>query len=206
MLEAQNALIKRTAETDKLTAGRPKKLTTIQVFKDQLTLADATKVVVKMLEEAPVFQFVLQNAVEDMTEAATRLDKENSGTGTQEIQDDAAKKIADLIEALRKERTKPPAGGGGGGGGGGGKQPLVPSLAQMKMLLIMQRDVDRRIKNLDAEVTKNNNPDLNKDQKDRLRRAAELEGKISRITDKTAQELEGKPPVQPANNDGAPGN
>ena len=39
-----------------------------------------------------------------------------------------------------------------------------------------------------------------------LRRAAELEGKISRITDKTAQELEGKPPVQPANNDGAPGN
>ncbi len=196
MLEAQTGLIKRTADTDKLPAGRPKKLTLIQVFKDQLALSDATKVVVKMLEEAPVFQFVLEAAVEDMTEAATRLDKENSGTGTQEIQEDAAKKIADLIEALRKERTKPKS-GGGGGGGGGGKQPLVPSLAQMKMLLIMQKDVGRRIKSLDTEVTKGNNPDLNKDQKDRLRRAAEQEGKISRITEKTAQELEGKQVPQP---------
>ncbi len=191
MLAAQMDLIKRTAETDKLAAGRPKKLTLIQVFKDQLTLADSTKVVVKMLTEAPVFEFVLQTAVEDMNEAASRLDKDNSGTGTQEIQDDAAKKIADLIEALRKERTKPPP-PKQGNGSGQGKQPLVPSLAQMKMLLIMQKDVDKRVKAINKEVTTTTSPELNKDQKDRLRRAAEVQGKIQRITVKTAEELEGK--------------
>ncbi len=194
MLTAQNEITKRTADTDKLPSGRPKKLTLIQVFKDQMKLAESTKVVTKLLEEAPVFQFVLQTATEDMNEAAARLDKDNSGTGTQEIQDDAAKKIADLIEALRKERQKPqpPKPGGSGSGSGSGKQPLVPSLAQMKMLLIMQKDVDKRFKAVDKEVTEGKTPDLNKDQKERIRRAADLEGKIARITDKTAKEIEGK--------------
>src|SRR5207249_1913794 len=101
---------------------------------------EATKVVVKKLDEAKVFQWVLQTTGEDMAEAAARLDKEESGVATQEIQEDAIKKLADLIEALRKERAAKPK--QGGGGGGGGKQPLVPPLAELKMLRIMQRDVN----------------------------------------------------------------
>ena len=67
----------------------------------------------KKLDDAPVFQWVLQTTTDDMTESATRLDKEDSGTSTQEIQEDAIRKIGELIEALRKERTKPGTGGGG---------------------------------------------------------------------------------------------
>ena len=52
------------------------------------------------------------------------------------------------------------------------------------------------------KFTKTNDTDLNKDQKDRIRRAAELEGKISRITEKTANEIEGKGKLQPAEKDG----
>src|SRR5581483_10027719 len=97
-------------------------------FNDQLKLSDATKVIVKKLADAPVFQWVLQTTTEDMTESASRLDKQETSVATQEIQEDAIRKITELIEALRKERNKPQQQGGGGKGGGGGKQPLVPPL------------------------------------------------------------------------------
>ena len=146
-----------------------------------------------------VFQWVLQTAGDDMNEAASRLDKEESGLATQEVQDDAIKKIGDLIEALRKERTKPKQGGVGGGGGGGGKQPLVPPIAELKMLRIMQRDVNQRTKKIDEEIAKATagKKDMSKDQRDRLRRAASKEGEIARITDKIARDLNGPPPDGP---------
>src|SRR5208283_1882676 len=158
MLAAQKDILDRT---QKVEMQRPRaeeplprraKLLAQQVFEDQLKLADATRVVVKKLEEAPVFQWVLLTAKDDMSEAAARLEKEDSGTATQEIQEDVVKKLGELIEALKKERQK--KGGGGGGKGGGGKQPLVPPAAELKMLKIMQRDVNTRTKQIDDEAAK----------------------------------------------------
>ena len=189
MLDTQKTLLQRTIEVDKNTIARAKKGMTQQIFKEQLSLSDASRVIVKQLEEAAVFQWVLQTAVDDMTEAAARLDKEKTGVATQEIQDDAAKKIADLIEALRKERTKPNP--GGGGGGGGGKQPLVPPVAQLKMLLIMQKDVDTRTRKIDDELKKSPTGEMDKELRERQRRSAVKEGDIARITAKIAAEFEG---------------
>ena len=194
MLEAQQGILDRTKETDKQTvACAVKKGMVKMLYGDQQKLSDATRVVVKKLEDAPVFQWVLQTTSDDMGEAATRLDKEDSGGVTQEIEDDAIKKLADLVEALRKERTKPQQGGGGGGGGGGGKQPLVPPIAELKMLKIMQHDVNVKTKKIDDEAAQSaaEHADLNKDQRDRLRRAASKEGEIARITNKIAQDLNG---------------
>ncbi|HEY3319361.1 MAG TPA: hypothetical protein VGP72_02655 [Planctomycetota bacterium] len=171
-----------------------------QVFEDQQKLSDSAKVVVKKLEDAPVFQFVLQGAGNDMSEAAARLDKEESGSLTQDIEDDVIRNLADLIEALRKERQEQQKQqGGGGGGGGGGKQPLVPPLAELKMLRIMQRNVNSQTKKIDDEVnkTKAEQKDLNKDQKDRLRRSAVKEGEIARITKRIADELNSGPQAPP---------
>jgi hypothetical protein len=155
-------------------------------------LADSTKVVVKKLEDAPVFQWVLQTATDDMNESAVRLDKEETGQLTQEIQEDVIRKLGELIDALRKERQEKQQqqGGGGGGGGGGGKQPLVPPLAELKMLRIMQKDVNRQTQKVDQEVT-TEKKELTKDQRDRLRRAAKKEGDIARITEGIAKEVEG---------------
>ncbi|MCY3024539.1 MAG: hypothetical protein NTW87_36655 [Planctomycetota bacterium] len=106
--------------------------------------------------------------------------------------------VFQFVQALRKERTKPRQ-GGGGGGGGGGKQPLVPPLAELKMLQLMQRQVNTQTKKIDDEVTKSQaeQKDLNKDQRDRLRRAALKEGEIGRITKKIADELNSGGPVPP---------
>ena len=60
------------------------------------------------------------------------------------------------------------------------------------MLRIMQRDVNSRVKKLDKELIETKTPDLTQDQMGRLRRAAEVQGKIARVMQKTAEELEGK--------------
>lgn len=199
MLSVQKDVLNKTQEIEKQRPGadqplpRRAKLMVKQVFGEQLQLSDATKAIVKKLEDAPVFQWVMTTTQNDMNEAAARLDKEDSGALTQEIQEDVIRKLGDLIEALRKERTKPQQQQqGGGGGGGGGKQPLVPPLAELKMLMIMQKQVNLQTKKIDDDVSKarkEGKTDLSKDQRDKLRRAAVKEGEISRITNKIADEL-----------------
>ena len=205
MLGVQKELLEKTQNIDKQRPAAPEKLprrliaAVQQTSGDQLQLAGATRVIVKKLEDSPVFQWVLQTATDDMAESGNRLDKQDSGPMTQEIQDDVIRKVGELIEALRKERTKPQQ-GGGGGGGGGGKQPLVPPLAELKMLQIMQRYVNTSTKKIDEEVikAKAGQQDLSKDQKDRLRRNAVKEGDIARITTKIAQDLNSSGPPAPS--------
>ncbi len=214
MLAVQKDLLNKTQEVEKQRPGPTEKLPrrakgmVKQVFEDQQKLSDAAKLVVKKLEEAPVFQFVLVGCSNDMTEAAVRLDKEESGVVTQEIQEDIIRNLGDLIEALRKERQQQQQQQGGGGGGGGGKQPLVPPLAELRMLRIMQRNVNGSTKKIDDEVSKAKveQKDLSKDQKDRLRRAAVKEGEISRITKRIADELSSGPSAPPVGPDGGDGN
>jgi hypothetical protein len=203
MVAAEKDVLGRTQEVEKLRPGadqplpRKAKLQNKGVAEDQQKINDAATEIVKKLEEAPVFQWVLQTAKDDMSEAVARLKKEETGVATQEIEEDVIKKLSDLIEALRKERNKPDK-GGGGGGGGGGKQPLVPPLAELRMLKIMQRDVNARTKKIDEDVrkTKDTGSALNKDQKDRLRRTALKEGEIARITNKIADDLTNGGPMQ----------
>ena len=179
--------------------------------KSQVDLATASRAIVKRLEEAPVFQWVLETATNDMQEAGARLDKESTGGATQEIQEDVIRQLSELIEALRKERTKPqPPSGGGGGGGGGGRQPLVPALAELKMLKLMQQDVNKRTRKIDEEVNqaRDGRRELTRDQRDRLRRSAAKEGEIARITDKIATDLlnggGGRPDAPPQEPDKKP--
>ncbi|MFH0939295.1 MAG: hypothetical protein V1899_08440 [Planctomycetota bacterium] len=197
MLGTQKDVLNRTQDIEKLRGKsdeplkRGAKLQCKQVFGDQQKLSDSTRVVIKKLEESPVFQWVLQTVRDDMSESAVRLDKEETGVVAQEIQEDVIKKLGELIEALKREQQKKNR--GGGGGGGGGQQPLVPPLAELKMLKIMQRDVNARTKKIDEEVARMQgaNKSLSKDQKDRLRRAATKEGEIARITNKIADDLNG---------------
>jgi len=211
MLGVEKDLSVKTIDIDKRRPAPPAALPRAlkggiqQIFRDQLALADSTKAIVKRLEDSPVFQWVLQTSQNDMNEAAARLDKEDSASVTQEIQQEVIRNLGDLIEALRKERQNPQQGGQGQGqGGGGGKQPLVPPLAELKMLRIMQRYVNNSTKKVDDEVSaiKKENKDLSRDQRDRLRRAGVKEGEIWRMTKKMADDLKaggaqqgGPPPV-----------
>lgn len=199
MLTAQKDVLIRTQEVEKerpspdARLNRKAKLKLKVVQEDQAKLAGSTQAVVKKLAEAIVFQWVLRSATDDMRESSVRLDKEETGVATQEIQEEVIQKLNELIEALRKERLKKQQGGGGGGGGGGGKPPLVPPLAEVKMLHLMQKDVNVRTKKVDQEVVQSEDKKLNKDQQYRLRRLSQKEGEIARITETLLKAMSQQP-------------
>lgn len=76
-------------------------------------------------------------------------------------QDSAIRILQGLVEALSEDspqdefREQEEGGGGGGGGGSGGEQPLIPPLAELRLLRAMQQEAADRTRDLDdaADVT-----------------------------------------------------
>ena len=100
-----------------------------------------------------VFPIVLDETRADLSNVQGLLAKKQAGALTQSIQKDIENNLEDMIAALQKEmrrRKKQP--GGGGGGGGGGKAPLVPPVAELKMLRTLQKQVNGRTIRLDGQV------------------------------------------------------
>jgi hypothetical protein len=102
----------------------------------------------KQLEEekADVFGWVLDSIHKDLGEASTLLAREHRTDGyTQGVQADVTRKLKELIDSLQAEQARRRRQRqGGGGGGGGGRQPLVPPVAELKMIRTMQRNVNRK--------------------------------------------------------------
>ncbi|MBX3359145.1 MAG: hypothetical protein KF745_12050 [Phycisphaeraceae bacterium] len=111
-----------------------------QTLKNSLTeLQDKTR----ELSEATLFEFAHQRLDEAMGSAATTLRAGDADTGVQRRQATAVRTLQALVEALDRSRRQnddfrdnPNA--GGGGGGQGGKRPLVPPIAQLRLLRSMQ--------------------------------------------------------------------
>ena len=102
-----------------------------------------------------VFPLVLDETKADLSNVQNLLAKKKAGQLTQSIQNEIDKNLEDMIAALRKEmRRRKQEGGkspGGGGGGGGGKAPLIPPVAELKMLRTLQLQINNRTLTLDAQ-------------------------------------------------------
>ena len=106
--------------------------------------------VLKMVKDegtTAVFPLVLDETKAELANVQKLLAQKKAGPLTQSIQKEIEKNLEEMIEALQKEirRRK-----GGGGGGGGGRPPLVPPVAELKMLRTLQRQINRRTLTLDA--------------------------------------------------------
>jgi hypothetical protein len=96
------------------------------------------------LEETIVFTLAHDRMEAASAQAADSLQRGTADRSVQRAQNTTARLLRSLIEALAD--AKPPeeefgegaGGGGGGGGGGSGERPLVPPLAELKMLRAMQ--------------------------------------------------------------------
>lgn len=92
--------------------------------------------------------------------------------------------LASLVDALteaeneQKFRQQNGSDGGGGGSGGGGKQPLVPNIAQLRLLRMMQLEVIEVTRKADAkELT--------------VEEAARFQDELSKVAEKLLQDLMG---------------
>lgn len=135
---------------------------------------ETTDVAKKELTGTPVFAKLVEKAAKKMEEAGSRVEavKQEKPAFDKlpdeeltKLQQDALRRLDQLLDAVKSEMTalqkNGAAGGGSGGGGDGGggdRGPEgLPPLAQLKLLRAMQEDVNKRT----AAFTKAH-PDLDK--------------------------------------------
>ena len=95
-----------------------------------------------------VFPEVVQDLRVELASAANLLQSQKTDPYTQLVQKEIEITILDLLDALKKAKQEAKK-GGGGGGGGGGKQPLLKKSAELKILRMRQRRLNRRTKKLE---------------------------------------------------------
>ena len=115
----------------------------------QWSLEKETTGVAGRLAGAEVFVLELSAAAQEMAQSAGLLDRGRVGAETQAAQVDAVARLDRLLEALKPEPPEETKDQGGGGQGGGAKPPGSPGdaikvLAQLKLLKLMQEDVNLR--------------------------------------------------------------
>ncbi|HVT81658.1 MAG TPA: hypothetical protein VHM90_13510, partial [Phycisphaerae bacterium] len=133
------------------------------------------------LGQVAVVVWMNGEVADSMKTSKSRLEKQQLTKPTTVAQQAAIDRLQLIIDALKEEQNKPPEfndGGGGGGGGGGGPKPLVPPLAQLKLLKAMQLVVNTQTREVDGDLkSAGNDADRNAFQT----QAQELGGKETKI-------------------------
>ena len=133
-----------------------------------------------------VFPVMLEQIREDMTNVQSLLGKHQAGLLTQSIQDDIIKNLLELIDALQKEISRrnsegdqPP------GDGDPGPSPLVPPVAELKLLRALQKRINERTVQLDAQKTTDGQAEMRRLQhkllSDRQAHVAKLARRIAQM-------------------------
>ncbi len=126
-----------------------------------------------------VFPEVVQDLRTELASAADLLQSQKTDAYTQLVQKEIETTIQDLLDALKKIQQEK-KNGGGGGGGGGGKQPLLKKSAELKILRMRQRRLNRRTKKL--EIMREE-PALVEAVEKEITNAAAMQKKILEMTD-----------------------
>ena len=154
---------------------------------------DARRVIEMLRKEGSTFVFpeILEEVRGDLGDVEKRLDRKQCGPLTQGIQREVEQNLQEMIDAIRKtlaDRKQESSGGGGKGGGGGGKAPLVSNVAELKMLRVLQLQVNGRGRILDqAKKLRSLSAEQVEKQYDTLVRR---ERKVKAMTRKLAEKSE----------------
>ncbi len=120
---------------------------------------ETAKVAEEKLSDARVFGRILRKSARAMDDAGKQLaeryqevskaPQETDGQEeTAKLQQEAVRRIDQLLDAIKPEPGVPQGAGGGGGGGagrgGGGSGDGIPALAQLKLLRSLQQEVSKR--------------------------------------------------------------
>jgi len=158
ILKAQQNITRGTAETFARRTGktyeRPQILKLAQLSDGEGQLAEKVGKVLKVVREeatTAVFPVILDETRGDLTNVQKLLAGKQAGPLPQSIQKEIEKNLEAMIASLRQEVRRRRAGGGRCPGGGGGKGPLIPMVAELKMLRALQMQINERTLTLDAQ-------------------------------------------------------
>jgi hypothetical protein len=161
MVPRQQGVIDETRRLDELheSAGkwsRAQLVSLRDLSKAQQALADEAARIADKLAAAEVFALALKGVVGQMQSSAERLSQRETGKPTQESQETTRRRLVDLVEALKPDQPGPQGGQAAaeqqGGGGQNDKQPTdgIPGIAQIKLLLALQKELLTRTTHLDG--------------------------------------------------------
>lgn len=162
IIPRQQSVIDETRRLDELHAktgkwSRAQLVSLRDLTTAQRTLSEDVGRTVEKLSAAEVFALALKGAVRNMQRAADQLAERATGAPTQSIQEAARRRVVDLVDALKPDepdsnQNPPPEQAGGGSGGQQGHPPAdgIPTLAQVKMLITLQKELIART----AEIEK----------------------------------------------------
>lgn len=150
ILEQQAALATEAVPLTGKELSRRERVTARQLGERQgevRALMDSLRSKAEGMEEARVFMFAHRRTDDAMARAALKLTSGNTTPALGADHAGAIRGLQQLIQALsdsmQKRDFREDDGGGGGGGGGGGAgqpQPLIPPVAELKLLRAMQAE------------------------------------------------------------------
>jgi hypothetical protein len=162
--ERQDKMIKETSAYEEARAKAAGKLSIAQrtgvrdLGRVQTSLKDETGELIERLGEgAPVFTLTLKRATSAMDDAAGRLQALKTDGQTVTLEKSAAGRFKQLLDSLKPDKMKKGdgdagEGGEGGGGGGGGGGDGIPAAAQIKVLKMLQQEINDRTDEFDKLV------------------------------------------------------
>jgi hypothetical protein len=150
------------------------------------------------LAGAGAFQLTLSRAGRSMGQAAALLSRLQTGTSTEEAEKDALASLDLLLEALKKEPAAEAQSSGAGGGqaGQGGSGDAVQMLAELKLLKLLQEEVNRRTTGLQKVVQAAET--LTDEQRSQYAALKEEQGRLADLTSQLLQVQQGAPEDDPA--------
>ena len=190
--ERQAKMVEETTKYDKGRAANDGKLTLAQrtgvrdLGRVQAGLKDeATELIDRLGEGAPVFGLTLKKVAEGMEAAAQRLQALKTDDPTVRAEKQASGRLQQLVDSLKPDKAKngqgggqpPPGGGGGGGGGPQGGGDGIPASAQIKMLKSLQEEINERTDFFDELLRRQK--ELNPDQAAELDKLHEDQGTLA---------------------------
>jgi hypothetical protein len=184
-------------EMERAKQGSLKRTQFVQVSQlagEERTLARETSELVKKLVDKEVFQWTLREAAREMDDASEKLTARSLGKPTQKAQTIARNRIVMTLEALKrsqqqaKAQTPEQPGGEPPDGQGGGEQAAQSrrkalNPAEIKLLSLMQEDLNRRFGELVEQKSDPEQPSLRQSLAEELGKLAEMTERLARATE-----------------------
>lgn len=189
MIELEQRLLDDTIRLDGLRSdegsfGPDQSASLRDIARAQLAVQEEATRLASNMGSDPVFQLALGGAAESMGIAGDQLSQGATGPGVQSRQRDAITRLSKLRQALQpdldddgKLNGKGNSGGGGGGGGQGGCKRR--DIAELKLIKLLQEELNRRTLLVHESLAPDTVP--NSHQQDELLRIAEEQGRLADI-------------------------
>ena len=145
------------------------------------------------LKEYDVIVWMNGQIEQAMNASKDGMSKAKLGRQVASAQQTAIDRIQDIIDALKEEKDKPefekPPGSPPPGGKGGGKKPLLPPMAQLKLIKAMQKVVNSETVNVDQAIKTAQNDAEKTELKAEAAKVGKTQGELKGIVNKVVEEM-----------------